>query len=274
MVTLDDLNQRPPPGVKYLVANLPEVEFPLTKIPPHIIPCGPIIRPAPAVKEVDPELAAWLALGPTVYISLGTHAKTTERTAVEIAKSIRVLLDRAMGWRGGDGGDEKVPWERLQVLWKLTRKAPCYDDERMRDVLGRDIDSGRVRIVDWIAPEPSSLLEERNVVCAVHHGGANSFLEAVAAGVPQVVLPVWIDCFDYANRAEVLGIGLWGNRKARPRCEARELAPVLVEAVFGAGAEGRRARARELKRVCERDPGRMVAARSIMGEIDPAFTML
>jgi hypothetical protein len=265
MVTLDDLNQRPPPGVKYIVANLPEVEFPLTKIPPHIIPCGPIIRPALSVTDVDQDLADWLAGGPTVYINLGTHAKTTEATAVEIARSIHFLLEKAN--RHIDEPDSKLPLSRLRVLWKLTRKPPDYDNTAIRQAIGQQIDADRVRIVPWLAPEPSALLEEHTVICAVHHGGANSFLEAVAAGVPQVVLPVWIDCFDFANRAEVLGVGLWGNRTARPRCVARELGPVLVESVFGAGARGRTRRAREMAGVCARDPGRMVAARTILGEI-------
>lgn len=265
MVTLDDLNHRPPPGVKYLVANLPEVEFPLTKIPPHIIPCGPMIRPAPSVAEVDRDLAGWIAGDPTVYINLGTHAKTTERTAIEIAKSIHHLLNIAA--HHTDSPDTKLPLSRIRILWKLTRKPPHYDDTSIRLILGPYLDTDRVRIIPWLVPEPSSLLSEPNLICAVHHGGANSFLEAVAAGVPQVVLPVWIDCFDYANRAELLGIGLWGNRTARPRCVASELAPVLVRAVFGGGAGEMRRRAGELARVCARDPGRMVAARSIFGEI-------
>lgn len=266
MVTLDDLNQRPPPGVKYLVANLPELEFPLSKIPPHIIPCGPMIRPAASVAEVDAGLAEWIAAGPTVYINLGTHAKTTERTAVEIARSIAHLL-AAADRHADSSADEKLPLSRLRVLWKLTRKPPLYDDAPLRPVLGPYLPADRVRILPWLAPEPSSLLASPRLVCAVHHGGANSFLEAAAAGVPQVVLPVWIDCFDYANRAELLGVGLWGNRGARPRCVAEELGPVLVEAVFGAGAAERRRRAGELARVCARDPGRMVAARAILGEI-------
>lgn len=265
MVTLDDLNRRPPPGVKYLVANLPEVEFPLTKIPPHIIPCGPMIRPAPSVAEVDRSLADWIAGGPTVYINLGTHAKTTERTAVEIAISINHLLEVAS--QHTNTSDTKLALSSLRVLWKLTRKPPLYDNTSIALILGEHLAADRVRILPWLVPEPSSLLSEPGLIWAVHHGGANSFLEAVAAGVPQVVLPVWIDCFDYTNRAELLGIGLWGNKTARPRYVAAELAPVLMRAVFGDDAREMRERARELARVCARDPGRVVAARSILGEI-------
>ncbi|KAK3329843.1 glycosyltransferase family 1 protein [Apodospora peruviana] len=263
MVSLEDLNRRPPPGVKYLVANLPEIEFALKTIPPHIIPCGPITRPVTRpVTESDPHLARWLDRGPTVYINLGTHAKTTEATAIEMAKSLAFLLRLARQ----RGGEKKEVDGSLQVLWKLTRKGD-YGNDSIGMVL-RDVQDA-VRIVEWVAPEPSAVLAHRNVICAVHHGGANSFLEAVTAGLPQIVLPVWIDCFDYANRAEVLEIGRWGNRTARPRCVATELGPVLVGVIFGPGAAKYKENAEALARLCGRDlePGRIKAARTILAEI-------
>ena len=58
--------------IKKLVANLPELEYPYT-VPDFVVPCGPIVRPAPPISESDPELTQWLARGPTVYINLGTR---------------------------------------------------------------------------------------------------------------------------------------------------------------------------------------------------------
>jgi hydrogenase maturation factor len=46
-------------------------------------------------------------------------------------------------------------------------------------VLGEEVKAGVVRVVDWLEAEPMAVLESGVVVCAVHHGGANSFLEAV-----------------------------------------------------------------------------------------------
>ncbi|KAK0734499.1 hypothetical protein B0T26DRAFT_670790 [Lasiosphaeria miniovina] len=264
MISLEDLNQRPPPGVKYLVANLPDLEFPLQTSPPHIIPCGPILRPAEPISQADPDLASWLSRGPTVYINLGTHAKTTEGTAVEIAKSVALLLREAAQETGEEKMKEKLAG--LQVLWKLTRKGQ-YDNRRLAQVLGQEMEQDRVRIVGWVKAEPPAVLAHGGIVCAVHHGGANSFLEAVAAGVPQVVLPVWIDCFDFANRCEFLGVGRWGNKSTPPRCRAPELSPVLVDVVLGPKSAGYRARAAELARLCAREPGRTKAARVILGEI-------
>lgn len=176
LTTLNELSLGPPDkGVKVLVANRLAMEFPLKVLPRHIIPCGPIIRPARPVGEVDAELAGWLAQGPTVYVNLGTHVLMTEESAVEMATAIRILLDhaRSVAW-----SEKKM--EGLQVLWKLAMEGE-YDADREKSriyrILGRDVESGVVRIVRWIEAEPTAVLEESTVVCAVHHGGANSFLE-------------------------------------------------------------------------------------------------
>ncbi|KAK0744029.1 hypothetical protein B0T18DRAFT_304913, partial [Schizothecium vesticola] len=104
-----------------------------------------------------------------------------------------------------------------------------------------------VKMVEWLDAEPTAVLGTGRVACAVHHGGANSFLEGVSAGVPQVVLPVWMDTYDFARRAEVLGIGRWGNVGAAGEgvlCRGRELGAVLVDVVVGERAAGYAARAR------------------------------
>lgn len=51
----------PQPQLKMLMASSPEFDFPVELKPP-----------VPAVEEVDPELHTWLALGPAVFINLGT----------------------------------------------------------------------------------------------------------------------------------------------------------------------------------------------------------
>jgi UDP:flavonoid glycosyltransferase YjiC (YdhE family) len=49
------------------------------------------------------------------------------------------------------------------------------------------------------------------------------------AGVPQVVLPLWSDTYDFARRAEAKGIGRWGNVRSLPRWSSSELGSVLVD---------------------------------------------
>ena len=50
----------------------------------------------------------------------------------------------------------------------------------------------------WLLPRAAAL---------VHHGGIGSLSQALAAGVPQVVMPMGFDQFDNAARVEGLGVG-------------------------------------------------------------------
>ena len=54
-----------------------------------------------------------------------------------------------------------------------------------------------------------------------------------SAGIPQVLLPAWTDCYDFANRVELLGIGRWGNKKAKPRWQEDELSGAILATLFG-----------------------------------------
>ncbi|KAK3378916.1 glycosyltransferase family 1 protein [Lasiosphaeria ovina] len=222
------------------------VEFPLRVIPDHIIPCGPMIRPAKPVAKADPALATWLARGPTLYINLGTHMQFREEFATEMATAIRIIIDHARS-----------------VLWLLTPGSAVHK------ILGRDIEKDAVRIVDWIEAEPTAVLETGSVICAVHHGGANSFLETLCAGIPQVVLPVWMDTYDFARRAEILGIGRWGNRTANKICKGGELGSILIDVMLGGRSSYYTKKAKELADICNRSGGgRVFAARRILAEIE------
>ncbi|OIW32609.1 UDP-Glycosyltransferase/glycogen phosphorylase [Coniochaeta ligniaria NRRL 30616] len=270
LTSLNELSLGPPDGgVKVLVANRLALEFPLKVLPRHVVPCGPIIRPARGVGEVDGEMAGWLRGGPTVYVNLGTHVMMSEESAVEMATALRILLDHARGarWRGRG-------MEGLRVLWKLAVEGEGEGEgergeSRVYRILGRDVESGAVRIVRWIEAEPTAVLEEENVVCAVHHGGANSFLETASAGIPQVVLPVWMDTFDFARRAELLGIGRWGNKMSQKTGApwGGELGNVLIEVLLGPESTRIKERARELAQLCRQNGGgRVIAAKMILRE--------
>lgn len=56
---------------------------------------------------------------------------------------------------------------------------------------------------DWLLPRASML---------VHHGGIGSVSQALAAGTPQVVMPMAFDQFDNAARVERLGVGCQVSR--------------------------------------------------------------
>lgn len=94
--------------------------------------------------------------------------------------------------------------------------------------------------------------------------GLFSILTYYRAGVPQIILPVWADTYDFANRVEMIGTGRWGSRKAFPRWSASELGDVLVDVVLdrnGQFASKAKAVAEECKR---RGDGRDIAAKNIL----------
>ncbi|KAF4591727.1 glycosyltransferase family 1 [Ophiocordyceps camponoti-floridani] len=232
---------------KTLVGSLPELDYP-GLVPPHIITCGPIMRTAPSVGESDPELEAWLARGPTVYVNLGSLFFIDEEQALEMARALAVVL--------GEGGGRRVLWK----LKRMDEYGVAEAGHPVFDALAGVIGSERVRIViDWLEAEPLSILSSGHVVCAVHHGGANSFYEAVVTGVPQVVLPQWTDTYDYAERVELLGIGRLGNRSTMPRWTATELAEALTDVLTDGAVVRRAAGLAELCR--ERGSGADNAAR-------------
>ncbi|KAF5710935.1 UDP-glycosyltransferase 84B2 [Fusarium mundagurra] len=256
-----------PPNLPILVASSPDIDYPFSIIPPQLTSCGPIIRAAPPIGEVDAGLAEWLSQGPTIYVNLGTHHKSNPTEAHEMSKAFRKVLEHADTLQSAG--------KPLQVLWKLGRvpdeegnapKGDSYTGEwaLVTDVLQAYIKQDRVRITDWLVAEPKSVLESHGIVCSVSHGGANSFYEALCSGIPQALLPAWTDCYDFANRVELLGIGRWANQQARPRWKEDELADALLEILFGPESTGMRKRTEE---IASRHPdwkGRQMASQEIL----------
>lgn len=172
-----------PAGLRILVANSADLDYPFDILPSHVIPCGPIIRPSLDLGKVDQSLEIWLAREPTVYVNLGTHLAMTESEAVEMAAAFRQFLDMA---------DAKG--RKLQILWKLKIKgvasedkvAPSSTEQHEEDVynairrhLGKEMDNDQIRLTNWVTAEPKSVLESGHIICSVNHGGASSFNEAL-----------------------------------------------------------------------------------------------
>ncbi|KAI6767654.1 hypothetical protein HG530_005663 [Fusarium avenaceum] len=255
-----------PTGLPVLVANSPDIDYPFSVIPPQLTSCGPIVRASPPIREIDITLATWLSRGPTIYVNLGTHHKSTPAEALEMAKAFGMVLESS------DMQSAKKP---LQILWKLGRtldeegripKPDSYTDDwaPVTDTLQAYIKQDRARITDWIVAEPKSVIESQNIICSINHGGSNSFHEALCAGVPQVLLPAWTDCYDFANRVELLGIGRWGNKKAKPRWKQDELVEALQDVIYGPRSTEIRKTAEQ---VASRHPeweGRQKAAQEIL----------
>lgn len=187
----------------YLIPATPECDFPFEKVPSNITACGPIMLESPPLSVADPELELWMQRAPTVLINLGTHFKYDDTVKREMSTAIQALLAHNTS---------------VQVLWKLkSAKSDAGSDANViENILSGAINTGRVRITSWLKAEPGKLVSSGSIICSVHHGGANSYFEAVAAGVPQIILPFWFDTFDFAQRVEILGIGQYGSRNSVP----------------------------------------------------------
>ncbi|ESK86475.1 udp-glucoronosyl and udp-glucosyl transferase family protein [Moniliophthora roreri MCA 2997] len=206
----------------YLFPAMTETEFPGLYIPPNITLTGPILLPSTPVENCDARLFQWLSNSgtKTVLINFGSHVMSNTDHIRQLADGIRVLLDC-------------VP--EAQVLWKLITDGETGN--ALEEVLGKHMEAGKVKVTEWLEAEPYAVLCHPNTACSVHHGGANSFFEAISAGVPQVIMPVWYDTYEFARRAECLGIGVWGSQSSAPSAEAQEFGAALVR-VLGGSVDG------------------------------------
>lgn len=189
-----------------------------------------------------------------MYANLGTQLKITASEALEFALAVRELLDAAD--------------KNLQILWKLKRTTEGFswdgEWETVRAALLPEIEAGRVRIVPWVKADPCAVLQSGHIVCSVHHGGASSHHEALVAGLPQVILPAWLDCFDFGNRAEMNGYGIRANKTAAPRWNRHEFGGALKEVIVSKRAATFKAKAKRLASSHSAAAGRDKAAKVIL----------
>ncbi|KAF9890306.1 hypothetical protein FE257_006221 [Aspergillus nanangensis] len=233
----------------HLTPALKELDWPFA-VPENILPCGPILLPTATVQDQDPEMARWLQQAPTVLVNLGTLYAPDPDVALNIAVGLKMFLD---AWTGGP----------VQVLWKLPKHPNDGDDVYVRAVrpLAVEVEAGSVRICPWFQVEPLAMLETGHVACSVHHGGANSWYEAIQNGVPHVILPAWQDCYENAARAEWLDIGVYGNKRRAPNIDAGELSQALLKVMRNPRYKNK---AVELSRLCHRKEGRVAGAEKIV----------
>ena len=167
-----DLMRNRGPGMKILVGSQQEVDFPLV-VAKDIYPCGPIYLETSPVATADPGLDSWLKKGPTIYVNMGSLVRVSEERAVELATGLAVILETL--------GD-KPGLPQYQVLWKIMRLDDYHlsgAESKVESVLRKWIEADVARIVEWFPADPSTILKTGHIVCSVHHGGANSYHEAV-----------------------------------------------------------------------------------------------
>lgn len=85
------------------------------------------------------------------------------------------------------------------------------------------------------------------------------------------MLPCWLDTFEFANRVEYLGIGIYGSRSSAPRVEAGELSRALMRVLSGGEESVRmKAKAAELMEISGRVGGRVKAYEKIVEFLERA----
>ncbi|RWA05990.1 hypothetical protein EKO27_g9115 [Xylaria grammica] len=238
--------------VPWFTQALPGASTPVDVIPQNVTLTGPMILSLRPAEEQAPALTEWLARAPTVLISLGSLFMWTEAHATAMAQAI---------------ADTLAAKSDHQILWKFI-KAPydaegtTYGDEFMTP-LRPFLKDRRLKIETWLDVQPVSLLETGHIVASVHHGGAGCYSEALGTGVPQIVLPQWLDHYSFAQLAQDIGVGVWGCRDASPFWKAECLRDAFSAILSGESGDLIRSKAKQLGEIARSDPGEQVAARGI-----------
>jgi hypothetical protein len=228
-----------------LAGTMKEANIPMDVYPSYVTFCGPIALDTAPAEEQAPELVSWLKQAPTLLINLGTLFAYSEQRARTMADALSSLLSDT----------------EYQILWKF-KKVGDYSDDVFSGIQ-ENIDTERVRMRTWLEADPVSLLQTGHIVLSVHHGGANSYHEAVLAGIPHMILPLWFDLYNIANTAEYIGVGIWAGREIAPEWAVDSLVDGFRSSLEGPKSLLMREKAKELGRVAKAYGGSHAAAAEI-----------
>ncbi|KAK8041424.1 hypothetical protein PG994_014431 [Apiospora phragmitis] len=235
----------------FIAPHIPGSTLPLNAISKSTIGTNSIVLRSAAAAQQDPELANWLKRAPTLLVNLGSIYKYTEESASIMAQAIQVVL-----------GQTKVSGTSLvQVLWKHS---PDYEyGNDFSASLEGYIAEDRVRISSWLPIDTMAMLETGRIVASVHHGGANSYHEALSGGVPHVVVPMWVDLYNYAMLAELTGVGIYATRGTAPHWSVEGLSKAFLGVVNGPKSASMREKAQHIAQLMRKEPGSHQAAKAI-----------
>ncbi|CAG9952327.1 unnamed protein product [Clonostachys rosea f. rosea IK726] len=233
--------------VPWITMNTEGASVPVDYVPPNVTSVGPILMDSAPAAEQDPELAQWLKKAPTIIFNPGSHFLVSEPRAKAVAAALAKVMAES----------------NVQIVWKLKRQGEYSDEflEPLQPYLAAD----RIKVSEWLSADIYSLLQTGDVIASVHHGGSNCYHEAIASGVAQVVLPMWIDLYNFAALAENIGVGVWGCRETSPDwtadCLSSSLLRVIADNEEGANM---REKAKQLgEKVRSGEKGRDLSAREI-----------
>lgn len=161
------------------------------------------------VGELEPGLAAFLDAGPPPLVF--TYGSGMRRAARFF--DVAVAICRRMGRRG-------------VLLSREEGQVPAA------------LPDGVIRV----RYAPLSLLLPRSAAL-IHHGGIGTVAQALAAGTPQIVVPIAFNHFDDGHRLAEHGLGaVIGRRAFTPGRAARRLAAMLADPAMAEARAAIRAR--------------------------------
>jgi len=229
-----------------ICASVQEMEFP--HVPGgNVVYPGPILIPvSPLSREDYPSITSFLDRKRTIVINMGSNFWYTTSDVESIAEAIMRTRKRCTR-------------TSFQVLWKLNGKKTF--EELLQTKLGSALDD--VHTEEWIGPPALAILQHAHVVAFVNHGGANSVHEAAYAGVPQIILPQWLDLYDYAVRVEWLGHGIYANKGFPAQIDATQLAEAFVKVLTDEGNRLKN-KALEISEACRRGGGVHTVGKTII----------
>ncbi|KAL4786973.1 hypothetical protein BJX76DRAFT_345831 [Aspergillus varians] len=100
---------------------------------------------------------------------------------------------------------------RVRFLFKINTNSTTTIPTSKEQQQVKDSLPPFIRLTNWIETQ-HAIYSHPALKAFIHHGGGNSFNEAVHFAIPQLVLSQWLDTHEYAGYAEKFGLGLRSTR--------------------------------------------------------------
>ncbi|MFK0294676.1 glycosyltransferase [Streptomyces sp. NPDC090442] len=197
------------------------VDYAFPDLPENLTMVGALVPPEPAGAERT-ALSDWLdAHESIVYIGFGTIMRPSAGQIAALVEAVRQLPSRH------------------HVLWRLP-------ESQQHLLPPREELPANLRVESWL-PSQTEVLAHPHVRVFFNHGGGNAVSEGCYFGKPLLVMPFWMDCYDWAARVVDAGFGLTVTYAAEPDAAwiARQLTALLDQEGFTERARFWSARQRE-----------------------------
>ncbi|KAM0738576.1 hypothetical protein ACQRIT_006313 [Beauveria bassiana] len=109
---------------------------------------------------------------------------------------------------------------RVRFLVKINSPIAAVKDASLNFHINQADLPSCVRLTHWVKDQVA-IYSHPALRVFIHHGGGNSFNEAVHFGLPQLVLSQWFDTHEYGFCAEKFGLGFRSRRP--PRIEGADV---------------------------------------------------